>query len=254
MLEKIIWWPASNDQVDKSHFRSWKYFIKSIHGPRIKAFSLDPGVALLVKALSAAAITTNSCCDGHGRKAPEITFYGRYNAAWFLVLFNNMEKSDLNYCWEIENKTGKDIDVKGNSPSDKWEIKKVMEDTLKIADYFLVNADKFSRIKREIFFRNRNSTSKYLKQLDFNQLVEWMEDKYLEYTQAMTNDYTIVEKGKVRYLSKEEYEKLGVKIVEDIVKDMSPEELQKFQKERYEKFIKPLMDHNINQLKDKKTK
>ncbi|NLM03710.1 MAG: hypothetical protein GX214_01680 [Clostridiales bacterium] len=36
--------------------------------------------------------------------------------------------------------------------------------------------------------------------------------------------------------------------VEDIIKDMTPEELERFKKERYEKFIKPLMEMNIKSL------
>lgn len=40
--------------------------------------------------------------------------------------------------------------------------------------------------------------------------------------------------------------------VADKIKDMNPEELKEFQKERYEKFIKPLMNSNIKDLEDRK--
>lgn len=44
--------------------------------------------------------------------------------------------------------------------------------------------------------------------------------------------------------------KKGVTL-EEAIKDMTPEELERFKKERYEKFIKPLMNENIRALKDK---
>lgn len=42
-------------------------------------------------------------------------------------------------------------------------------------------------------------------------------------------------------------DKKGVRY-EDIIKDMTPEELERFNKERYEKFIKPLMEMNMREV------
>lgn len=39
--------------------------------------------------------------------------------------------------------------------------------------------------------------------------------------------------------------------LKEAIKDMTPEELEKFKKERYEKFIVPLMNENIRILKNK---
>lgn len=37
---------------------------------------------------------------------------------------------------------------------------------------------------------------------------------------------------------------------EEAIKDMTPEELERFHKERYEKFINPLMEMNIKELEN----
>ena len=37
-------------------------------------------------------------------------------------------------------------------------------------------------------------------------------------------------------------------IYEEVIKDMTKEELERFHKERYEKFIKPLMEMNEKEL------
>jgi hypothetical protein len=61
-------------------------------------------------------------------------------------------------------------------------------------------------------------------------------------------DYFIVENGKIRYQTKEEFESLKGIDVNDYTQGMSSEELKAFQKERYEKFIKPLIEYNISQF------
>jgi len=42
--------------------------------------------------------------------------------------------------------------------------------------------------------------------------------------------------------------KIEVVTLAEIIKDMTPEELDRFKKERYEKFIKPLMKINESEL------
>jgi len=44
----------------------------------------------------------------------------------------------------------------------------------------------------------------------------------------------------------------GVRL-EDIIKDMNEEELERFKKERYEKFIKPLTRLNLKVIQDTNT-
>ena len=54
----------------------------------------------------------------------------------------------------------------------------------------------------------------------------------------------------------EELRKKGIKAVrfKDAIKDMSPEELERFLEERKRKFLMPLMDKNIEILEQKKKK
>ncbi|MFL0248093.1 hypothetical protein [Candidatus Clostridium stratigraminis] len=42
--------------------------------------------------------------------------------------------------------------------------------------------------------------------------------------------------------------KIKVVTLAEAIKDMTSEELERFKKERYEKFIKPLMDMNMKEL------
>nr|PZN09926.1 MAG: hypothetical protein DIU64_07430 [Caldicoprobacter oshimai] len=56
--------------------------------------------------------------------------------------------------------------------------------------------------------------------------------------------------GEIKKNETEELEKQGIKVrtLEEVIKDMTPEELEAFKKERYEKFVKPLLDENISAL------
>ncbi|TDK59499.1 hypothetical protein E2K98_19970 [Bacillus salipaludis] len=54
-LRKIIWYKARNHEAGGGRgWRTWKYFKKRNHGPKINTFSLETGIALLVKAMRAA--------------------------------------------------------------------------------------------------------------------------------------------------------------------------------------------------------
>ncbi|SFQ10847.1 hypothetical protein SAMN05444406_11266 [Caldicoprobacter faecalis] len=58
------------------------------------------------------------------------------------------------------------------------------------------------------------------------------------------------ESDEIRKIEHEELEKQGIKVrtLEEVIKDMTPEELEAFKKERNEKFVKPLLDENISAL------
>lgn len=48
-----------------------------------------------------------------------------------------------------------------------------------MASLLLQNGKQISEVKRELFGTNRNSTRKLLKEMSIEELVEWMEQKYL---------------------------------------------------------------------------
>lgn len=180
ILEKITWYPARNHEAGGgSGWRSWKYFVKRHHGPKINTFVLETGVAFLIKALSAAGIVTVSSCDGHGEKSPVITFCRKHNAIWFKILFEEMKGSkNLHYNWNIDRKERVDIDFVSKSLTDQWSLNKVLEDTLQMGEYFYSQAEYLSNIKQEIFGSNLQSTKKYVKTLTFEEMEDWMRGRY----------------------------------------------------------------------------
>lgn len=62
----------------------------------------------------------------------------------------------------------------------------------------------------------------------------------------------MIESGKKKELSNEEIKNLKAKNVTEVIKEMTPDELEAFKKARYEKFIKPLIDRNLEELDRKK--
>ncbi|WP_066069768.1 hypothetical protein [Neobacillus soli] len=182
-LKQIIWYPSRNHETDSGNgWYSWRYFIKRNYGPKINTFVLETGVALLVKAISAAGMVTDCSCDGHGQRAPFISFCGKYNAAWFQLLFQKQFKQTaFHFEWVLENTESSSIYFTARSSNRMWDLNHVLEDTMQIARYFLQESHNFSRIKNEIFKGNYKSKRKMVKEMDFVELSGWMKEKYDEY-------------------------------------------------------------------------
>ncbi|MBP1949254.1 hypothetical protein [Virgibacillus litoralis] len=62
----------------------------------------------------------------------------------------------------------------------------------------------------------------------------------------------IIKNGNVTWMTKEEFDQLPGRHVSEVTKDMTPEELERFKKERYEKFVKPLMEYNVESIERKR--
>lgn len=184
--QEILWYPAENHEAGgNGGFRSWKYFIRSMYGPKVRTIALELGVALFVKSLGAAGITVVSSCDGHEEKPPYISFYGHFNACWFMVLYKYILNSmSLHYDWKIENWRFVDPKIIACSRTGIWDLELVLEDTYKMACFLLMNGEQISKLKKELFGANRNSTRKRLKQTSAQELIEWMELKFLEKTDS----------------------------------------------------------------------
>lgn len=63
-----------------------------------------------------------------------------------------------------------------------------------------------------------------------------------------------VRNGKVQWLSEEEDKDKFLPNaipVQEYIKGMTPEELEAFKKERYEKFLKPILGYNIQEIERK---
>ncbi|MCH1624484.1 hypothetical protein [Fredinandcohnia quinoae] len=181
-IHEIIWYPARNHEAGgDGGWRSWKYFINGMYGPKVRTITLETGVALFIKSLSAAGVRTISSCDGHGKKSPYISFFGLYNACWFMVLYKNLLSDlDLNYNWRIEDKGFSDPHIIANSNTGKWDLRLVVEDTQRMASVLLQNSKRISELKRELFGANRKSTRKVVKEMSVEELIVWMEQRYME--------------------------------------------------------------------------
>lgn len=180
-LHKINWYPARNHEAGGGNgWYGWKYFSRRQHGPKINTFVLETGVALLTKALSAAGIITISSCDGHGRKAPLIAFSGKHNAAWFQLLFQKQFRDvSFHYDWYLKNTDRDTVDLTARIKNESWDLEKVLEDTLTMARYFLENATALSETKRELFRNNYKTRRKIVREMNFEELLVWMEELYI---------------------------------------------------------------------------
>ncbi|MEH7388589.1 hypothetical protein V7147_24805 [Bacillus sp. JJ1521] len=178
-FQEIVWYPAKNHEAGgNGGYRSWKYFIKRMYGPKVRTNTLETGVALFIKSLSGAGITPISSCDGHGKRSPYISFFGVYNACWFMVIYRNLlNKLELNYEWEIEKWNFSDPCLIAQGNTGNWNLELVLEDTSKMAGFLKDNGQKLSKLKRELFGANRNSIRKQLKEMSHNEIIEWMEQK-----------------------------------------------------------------------------
>lgn len=179
-LEKIIWYPARNHEAGGGNgWYSWRYFSRREHGPKINTFVLETGVALLTKALSAAGFVTISSCDGHGKRAPLIAFSGKHNAAWFQVIFQQQfHDTEFNYKWDLKNTDMDTIDFTAKKIDVDWDHEKILEDTLQIARYFLQESSNLSETKRKLFRSNYKTRRKMVKEMTFEELFRWMEERY----------------------------------------------------------------------------
>lgn len=181
-LERIIWYPANNHEAGSDIIlNSWKYFVKRRHGEEVNTFVLETGVARLVKSLSAAGISTFCSCDGHGGRNPYIDFNGRFQAIWFDLLFSETKSMmELNYDWKINwnSRRGPSLVADKISGAKRWNLQSVLEDTMKIADYFFEHAEEISKMKREVFGKRLKTTRKLVKTMSNEELYNWMNEKY----------------------------------------------------------------------------
>lgn len=67
--------------------------------------------------------------------------------------------------------TAKKIDV-------DWDLDKILEDTLQIARYLLQESSNLSETKRKLFRSNYKTRRKMVREMTFEELFQWMEERY----------------------------------------------------------------------------
>ncbi|TDK59498.1 hypothetical protein E2K98_19965 [Bacillus salipaludis] len=66
-----------------------------------------------------------------------IAFCGQHNAIWFSILFDEVKENfNLNYEWNLCDTHLCDPIFAAKAKDGRWDLEKVLEDTLKIAEYF----------------------------------------------------------------------------------------------------------------------
>ncbi|QIZ08511.1 hypothetical protein HFZ78_18845 [Priestia megaterium] len=138
-----------------------------------------------MKALSVAGIVTIMSCNGHGKGRPLITFCGKQNAIWFCILFDEIKNNlKLYYEWYFQDVDGLDIHFVARRRQNEWNLEKVLEDTMQMAEYFLNEAENLSKMKRDIFDRKYKSTRRLVHQMDYAQMNKLMRTKYKNYIRS----------------------------------------------------------------------
>jgi hypothetical protein len=83
LLKRIFELPARNGMVGAPQIDdAFETFKSNEFGPRLDTEGLDPGTALLVKALNHVGVYTVMSCDGHGVQAPQIWLRTRWDYLW----------------------------------------------------------------------------------------------------------------------------------------------------------------------------
>lgn len=93
------------EALNRAYWSSWNYFRSRRHGFKVPVNYLEPGIAYLVKAVSAAGMLTYTACDGHLDKYASIGFCGQFNSDFFRLILHDYVNQQLNLSckWEIIN-------------------------------------------------------------------------------------------------------------------------------------------------------
>ncbi|MEH6954452.1 hypothetical protein [Neobacillus drentensis] len=189
-IKRIQWDPPRNHESHTPmYFGKWKQFVKRMHGPKINVKTLDPGVAALVKAMSAAGIITANCCEGHGRFYPRVEFAGIQNAIWFEILqekFFAFTDSQLYYDWRVTYE--KEFSyircefkaVRHINEREPWDLSAIQDDTFKIAQTLHAHAEEIITLKKQVFGNDSIKTNKRLvSSMSVTELRDFMVEQFM---------------------------------------------------------------------------
>ncbi|WP_226036698.1 hypothetical protein [Aquibacillus saliphilus] len=163
------------------HFR-WRAFAQRRFGIKVNALDLDPNMAMLVKTLNVAGITSLAGCNGHYRYQPNVQLSGVFQGAWFQVLQEKYLKNcKLNYKWQIRygNHSGACL-VAENKSGEKWNMSLIYQDTVAMAEIIQTKKTEIRELKLNTFKRNRimkKEAEEMRETKQYEELVQWMKVK-----------------------------------------------------------------------------
>ena len=160
------------------HYR-WRSFAQRRFGIKVNALDLDPQVALLVKTLNLAGITTLAGCNGHHRYAPNFQLSGVFQGAWFEVIQEKyLKQCSLHYKWNVHygNRSGSSI-IAENEGDERWDMNKIYQDTVQMAVILKKHAAEIRELKKKTFKRDgvmKEMAKRFVEEKDYVGLVGWM--------------------------------------------------------------------------------
>ncbi|MBT2729508.1 hypothetical protein J7E63_21685 [Bacillus sp. ISL-75] len=161
------------------HFQ-WRAFAQRRFGIKVNALDMDANMAMLVKSLNQAGITSLAGCNGHHRYAPNVQFSGGYQGAWFKVIQEKyLSELTLHYKWTVhfDSPSGSCIRAEG---AERWDMNLIYQDTVQMALVLQKYAREIRELKNASFKRNKEmkeSASNLLNERNYKGLVEWMKVK-----------------------------------------------------------------------------
>lgn len=165
-------------RMEGYHYK-WRSFAQRRFGIGVNALDLDPNMAMLVKLLNFAGITTLVGCNGHHRNAPNVQLSGVFQGAWYKVIQEKYLKDcSLNYKWEVRfgNQSGSCITAdKGDNAV--WDMNKIYQDTVQMALTLQKRSEEIRLLKASTFKRNKEmkeTASGFVTARDYEGLVDWM--------------------------------------------------------------------------------
>jgi hypothetical protein len=167
-------------RMEGYHFK-WRAFAQRRFGIKVNALDLDPQVAMLVKALNLAGVTTLAGCNGHHRYAPNFQLSGPFQGAWFEIIQDKyLGDCKLHYKWNVHygNQSGSSI-IAENESNTRWDMNKIYQDTVQMAIVFMEYAEEIRDLKKKTFKRNdemKEIAKQFVEKENYEGLKEWMRE------------------------------------------------------------------------------
>jgi hypothetical protein len=166
----------------QSYHFLWRSFAQRRYGIKVNALDLDYNVAMLVKSLNLAGITSLAGCNGHYRYEPHVQLSGVYQGAWLQIIQEKyLDNCRLNYKWNVQFGTRSGACFIAEKEQDeKWNMQLIYQDTVEMALVLQENANEIRDLKLNTFKRNREMkkcAEKMRESQQFEKLYQWMKRK-----------------------------------------------------------------------------